>query len=82
VASVYSWDAASNLVAEGGTDDPSTSKSGDAYAIARTVNAANELVTVVKDPVGTRGGKVETTQFSYDGLALPPFRGHGLSGFC
>jgi YD repeat-containing protein len=31
------------------------------------VNAANELVTVVKDPVGTRGGKVETTQFSYDG---------------
>jgi RHS repeat-associated protein len=67
VASVYAWDAASNLVGEGGTDDPSTSKSGDAYAIARTVNEVNQLVTVVKDPVGTRGGKVETTQFSYDG---------------
>jgi YD repeat-containing protein len=31
------------------------------------VDAANELVTQVKDPVGTHGGKVETTQFTYDG---------------
>jgi len=38
-------DAASNLVGEGGTDDPST----------------------VKTPVGTPGGKVESTAFSYDG---------------
>ena len=67
VATDYAWDAASNLVGESGTDDPSTSKSGDDYAIARAVNAANELVTLVKDPVGTPGGKVETTGFTYDG---------------
>jgi RHS repeat-associated protein len=65
-ATIYVWDAASNLVGEGGTDDPSTTKVGDAYAIARTVNAANELVTLVKNPVGTPGGKVATTQFTYD----------------
>ena len=67
VATFYGWDAASNLVGEGGTDDPSTTKTGDAYVIARTVNAANQLVTLVKDPVGTPGGKVATTEFSYDG---------------
>jgi len=66
VATFYGWDAASNLVGEGGTDDPSTTKVGDAYAIARTVNEANQLVTLVKNPVGTPGGKVETTEFSYD----------------
>ena len=65
-ATIYVWDAASNLVGEGGTDDPSTTKTGDAYAIARTVNEANELVTSVKTPVGTPGGKVATTAFSYD----------------
>gem|GEM_PF-3394560 len=60
-------DAASNLVGEGGTDDPSTVKVGDMYVIARTVNEVNELVSSVKDPVGTPGGKVESTAFSYDG---------------
>ena len=65
-ATIYAWDAASNLVGEGGTDDPSTAKVGDAYAIARTVDPANELVTLVKTPVGTPGGKVATTQFTYD----------------
>jgi len=34
-ATIYGWDAASNLIGEGGTDDPSTTKAGDAYAIAR-----------------------------------------------
>ncbi len=65
-ATVYVWDAASNLVGEAGTDDPSTSKTGDAYAISRTVNEVNELTESVKTPVGWHHGKVETTQYSYD----------------
>ncbi len=52
---------------EVGTDDPSTVKVGDTYAVARTVNEVNELVSLVKTPVGTPGGKVEFTAFSYDG---------------
>jgi YD repeat-containing protein len=60
-ATIYAWDASSNLVGEGGTDDPTTAKVGDAYAVARTVDAANELATLVKNPVGTPGGKVATT---------------------
>ena len=67
VATVYTWDAASNLVGESGTDDPSTSKTGDDYAITRAVNAANQLVSSVMTPVGTPGGKVETNGFTYDG---------------
>jgi YD repeat-containing protein len=39
-ATIYGWDAASNLIGEAGTDDPSTSKTGDAYAIARTKTGA------------------------------------------
>jgi len=56
-ATLYVWDAASNLVGEGGTDDPSTVKVGDMYVIARTVNEVNELVSSVKTPVGTPGGE-------------------------
>ncbi len=67
VATFYGWDAASNLVGEGGTDDPSTARTGDVYAIARTVDEANQLVTLVKRPIGMPGGKVATTEFSYDG---------------
>ena len=66
-ATLYVWDAASNLVGEAGTDDPETVKPGDEYAIARTVNDVNQLVSLVKTPAGTPGGKVETTEFSYDG---------------
>jgi RHS repeat-associated protein len=66
VVTTYGWDAGSNLVSEAGTDDPTTTKTGDAYAITRSVDAANELVTLVKNPTGTPGGKVATTQFSYD----------------
>ena len=66
-ATLYVWDAASNLVGEAGTDDPETVKPGDEYAIARTVNDVNQVVSLVKTPAGTPGGKVETTEFSYDG---------------
>ncbi len=67
VSTSYGWDAASNLVTESGTDDPATARVGDAYEVSRTVDAANELVESVKTPVGTPGGKVETTAFTYDG---------------
>jgi hypothetical protein len=42
---VYAWDASSNLVGEAGTDDPSTSRSGDAYAAFQS--ALDELNRVV-----------------------------------
>jgi RHS repeat-associated protein len=62
----YSWDATSNLVGETRSDDLMTSTANDGWSDARTVNAANQLVTTVATPKSGAGNKVETTTFSYD----------------
>lgn len=66
VVSTYGWDAASNLVTEQVSDDPTTSRTRDGYSSVRSVNAVNQLVTVVKDPVLDPPTKTTTTAYTYD----------------
>ncbi len=65
--STYTWDAASNLIGETRSDDPATSKPGDGASDARTVDAANRLLSVVSTPASGQANKAETTTLTYDG---------------
>jgi YD repeat-containing protein len=65
VTSTYGWDAASNLVSESVSDDVTTNLADDGWEVTRTVNAANQVTSVVTD---VRLPDVHTTidTFTYD----------------
>ena len=62
----YEWDAASNLVSESHTNNPTTPKPRDGYEIVRDVNDANQLVSLVRTETGPGRGAVEVTDYAYD----------------
>ena len=70
----YSWDASSNLVGERASDggptrcthDGPTRCIDDGHTTSRSVNAVNEVTSVVTDLWGRPGGHPSTTAYTYD----------------
>ena len=66
LVSGYGWDASSNLVAESVSDDVLTPVGGDGYAKVRSVNAVNQVTSVVEDPFHLPSVHTATTGYTYD----------------
>ena len=66
LVSGYSWDASSNLIGEQVSDDSSTPVGGDGYASVRSVNAINQVTSVVEDPFQLPSVHTTTTAYAYD----------------
>ncbi|KGM17813.1 hypothetical protein N867_11480 [Actinotalea fermentans ATCC 43279 = JCM 9966 = DSM 3133] len=62
----YGWDAASNLVAEVTSDDPTTPIDADGWSALRSVNAINQTTTIVTDYAHAPVPHTETVALTYD----------------